>query len=169
MQLCIFSGRHFEDTSENAQWREVKQMQPVWVCILSCKCFEDSYENAQWRNVKQMQPMWLCIISGWKFEDTHAIKKIPKKTGILFSKIPVSVFESNPGIPVFSGIPQGPGGQGNGDNGHEEGSSDQIGQICHHPPLFRKRYCSEIVAQSNRVVDCQYTTQCIFCWRMSWC
>ena len=36
--------------------------------------------------------------------------KIPKNTGILFSKIPVSVFESNPGIPVFSGIPQGPGG-----------------------------------------------------------
>ena len=31
-----------------------------------------------------------------------------KNTGILFSKIPVSVFESNPGIPVFSGIPQGP-------------------------------------------------------------
>ena len=37
--------------------------------------------------------------------------KIPKNTGILFSKIPVSVFESNPGIPVFSGIPQGPGHQ----------------------------------------------------------
>ena len=37
--------------------------------------------------------------------------KIPKNTGILFSKIPVSVFESNPGIPVFSGIPQGPGPQ----------------------------------------------------------
>ena len=35
--------------------------------------------------------------------------KIPKNTGILFSKIPVSVFEFNPGIPVFSGIPQGPG------------------------------------------------------------
>ena len=33
--------------------------------------------------------------------------KIPKNTGILFSKIPVSVFESNLGIPVFSGIPQG--------------------------------------------------------------
>ena len=31
-----------------------------------------------------------------------------KNTGILFSKIPVSVFESDPGIPVFSGIPQGP-------------------------------------------------------------
>ena len=37
--------------------------------------------------------------------------KIPKNTGILFSKIPVSVFESNPGIPVFSGIPQGPDGE----------------------------------------------------------
>ena len=36
--------------------------------------------------------------------------KIPKNTGILFSKIPVSVFEWNPGIPVFSGIPQGPAG-----------------------------------------------------------
>ena len=36
--------------------------------------------------------------------------KIPKNTGILFSKIPVSVFEFNPGIPVFSGIPQGPAG-----------------------------------------------------------
>ena len=34
--------------------------------------------------------------------------KVPKNTGILFSEIPVSVFESNPGIPVFSGIPQGP-------------------------------------------------------------
>ena len=29
-------------------------------------------------------------------------KKIPKNTGILFSKILVSVFESSPGIPVFS-------------------------------------------------------------------
>ena len=32
-------------------------------------------------------------------------------TGILFSKIPVSVFESNPGITVFSGTTQGPGHQ----------------------------------------------------------
>ena len=35
-------------------------------------------------------------------------KKNPEKYRYLFSKIPVSVFELNPGIPVFSGIPQGP-------------------------------------------------------------
>ena len=52
--------------------------------------------------------------------------KIPKNTGILFSKIPVSVFESNPGIPVFSGIPQGP------DHHHHLGGGKAIGMSrCH--------------------------------------
>ena len=34
MWLCLFSGRQFEDTFENAQWRKDKQMQPTWLCIL---------------------------------------------------------------------------------------------------------------------------------------
>ena len=34
MWLCILTGRQFEDTFENAQWRKDKQMQPIWLCIL---------------------------------------------------------------------------------------------------------------------------------------
>ena len=52
--------------------------------------------------------------------------KIPKNTGILISKIPVSVFESNPGIPVFSGIPQGPD--------DEEGESRGAAEKCDNIP-----------------------------------
>ena len=29
MWFCIYSGRRFEETFENAQWRKVKQMQPM--------------------------------------------------------------------------------------------------------------------------------------------
>ena len=37
--------------------------------------------------------------------------QIPKNPGILFSKIPGSGLESNPGIPGYPGIPLGPGGE----------------------------------------------------------
>ena len=70
MRLCILSGRRFEDTFEDAQWRKVQKMQPVRLCILWCKHFEETYENTQWREVKQMHPMWLCILWGRQFEDT---------------------------------------------------------------------------------------------------
>ena len=39
------------------------------LCILLCKRVEDTFENAQWRKVKQMPPMWLCILSGRRFDD----------------------------------------------------------------------------------------------------
>ena len=47
MRLCLFSGRPFEETFENAQWRKVKQMQPMWLCLLWPKFFEDTYEETQ--------------------------------------------------------------------------------------------------------------------------
>ena len=61
MQICLFSGRKFEDTFENAQWREIKQMQPMRFCIFSGRQFEKTFENAQWGKAKQMQPMWFCF------------------------------------------------------------------------------------------------------------
>ena len=78
MWLWVFAGRQFEDTFENAQWRKVKQMQPMWLCIILCKRSEETFENAQWRKVTQMQPMWVCIFTGMQFEDpfenTHCWK-----------------------------------------------------------------------------------------------
>ena len=35
------------DTFGNAQWRKVKQMQPMELCFVLCKRFEGSYENTQ--------------------------------------------------------------------------------------------------------------------------
>ena len=70
MWLCLFSYRPFEATFENAQWRKVKQMQPMWLCLFSCTEFEGSLKNAQWRKAKQMQPVWVCILL-WKcFKET---------------------------------------------------------------------------------------------------
>ena len=34
-----------------------KKMQSVWLCIFSRRHFEKTFENAQWRKVKQMQPV----------------------------------------------------------------------------------------------------------------
>ena len=45
MQLYLFSGTQFEDTFENAQWRNDKQMQPMGLCILLYKRFEETFEN----------------------------------------------------------------------------------------------------------------------------
>ena len=58
----------------------------MWLCILSSRSFEETHENAQWRKVKQMQPMWLCIFSGRQFEDTHAIQKSRKLPVFCFQK-----------------------------------------------------------------------------------
>ena len=70
MQLCMLWYKGIEDTFENAQWRKVKQMQPMQLCMLWYKGIEDTFENAQWRKAKQMQPMWLCFLSGRRFEDS---------------------------------------------------------------------------------------------------
>ena len=61
MQLCLFSGRSFEDTFENAQWRKIKQMQPM------VETFVHTLEK-----VKQMQTMQLCIIS-FKYAFSQAV------------------------------------------------------------------------------------------------
>ena len=71
IRLCIFSGRRFEETFENTQWRKVKQMQSMRLCIFSGKQFEATFENTQWRKVKQMQPMRLYILTDMSFEDTN--------------------------------------------------------------------------------------------------
>ena len=47
----------------NAQWRKVKQMQPMRLGFLSCRRFEDAFKSAQWIKVKQIQPMRLCFLS----------------------------------------------------------------------------------------------------------
>ena len=47
--------RQFEETFENAQWRKVNQMQPMWLCFVLCKRFEETFENTQWGKVKQMR------------------------------------------------------------------------------------------------------------------
>ena len=46
MLFCIFSGRQFEKTFDNAQWQKNKQMQLVKVYIFSGKPSEDTYEEA---------------------------------------------------------------------------------------------------------------------------
>ena len=48
MWLWIF----FTETFENAPWRKVEQMQPVWLCILWFKQLEGTSENTHWRKVK---------------------------------------------------------------------------------------------------------------------
>ena len=53
MRLCLFFSRQFEEAFENAQWRKIKQMQPMWLCIPSGRRFEDTFEKTQWRKVKQ--------------------------------------------------------------------------------------------------------------------
>ena len=68
MRLFIFSWKQFEDAFENAQWRKVKQMRPMWFCLFTGRPFDETFENAQWRKVKQMQPMWLCLFR--PFEET---------------------------------------------------------------------------------------------------
>ena len=60
---CLLTGRPFEETFKNAQWRKVKQMQSMWLCILICRPFGDTFENAQRGKAKQMQPVQLCILS----------------------------------------------------------------------------------------------------------
>ena len=47
MRLYIYSCSHFEETFENAQWRKIKQMQPMRLCLFSGRQFEDTFENAQ--------------------------------------------------------------------------------------------------------------------------
>ena len=37
---------------ENAEWRNVKQMQPVWLCILWREQFEDTFEKTQGRKIE---------------------------------------------------------------------------------------------------------------------
>ena len=71
MWLCLLSCRPFEDTFENTQWREVKQMQPMWLCLFSGRRFEETFENTQWGKVKQMQPVWLCLLCPKFFEETY--------------------------------------------------------------------------------------------------
>ena len=74
MYIYIFLYKPFEETSENAQWRKVKQMQPMWLRVFSCKQFEEAFENAQWKKVKEI--MKLCLFSGGQFVDILKTKNI---------------------------------------------------------------------------------------------
>ena len=33
MRVCSYSGKPFEETLENSLWRQMKQMQPMWLCL----------------------------------------------------------------------------------------------------------------------------------------
>ena len=68
--LHILLYTSLEDTFENAQWRKIKQMQPMWLCTLTGRPFEETFENAQQKEIEQMQPMWFCILTGRPFKDT---------------------------------------------------------------------------------------------------
>ena len=68
----MLSGRQFEGTFENAQWRKVKQMQSLSLCILSGRSFEETSENTWWRKVK-LKPNMDGVKS---FEYTKAIYSI---------------------------------------------------------------------------------------------
>ena len=35
----------------------VKQMQPMWLSLFSGRPFKETFEDAQWRKIKQMQPV----------------------------------------------------------------------------------------------------------------
>ena len=75
MSSWVILWCQFWKACENAPWRKVKQMHPVWFCILSGGRFEDTFENTQWRKIKQMQSVRLCMLSGRPddeaFESTH--------------------------------------------------------------------------------------------------
>ena len=71
MQLCICSGRQFEDTFQNSFWWQIIQMQPMRLCICSGKRFEEAFGNSFRRKIAQMHPMWLCFRSGKEFKETH--------------------------------------------------------------------------------------------------
>ena len=39
-------------------------MWPMWTCICTFRSFEETYDNTLWRQMEQMQSMWLFISSG---------------------------------------------------------------------------------------------------------
>ena len=94
MQLCVCSGRQFEDTFEKSLLRKGIQMQHMRLCINSSrkhlktpsgdksfKCIQCNSESRQVGYLRthlkthsgkseQLQPIRLCICSGWRFEKT---------------------------------------------------------------------------------------------------
>ena len=64
--LCFFSYRPFEDSFENTLEKSTASKTNVTL-HLNKKATWRRTENAQWREVKQMQPMWLCFFSGRRF------------------------------------------------------------------------------------------------------
>ena len=97
MRKCKSHWLHLFDFSP--LWFFKKQIQPIFLCILSGTQFEDTFENAQWGKSNK------CNKCDFASSRTHMLYQNPEKYRYLFSKIPVSVFESNPGIP------KGPAGE----------------------------------------------------------
>ena len=57
----------------------------MWLCLIWGKQFDDAFYNAQWRKVKQMQPMWLCLISrAQKKKQNKCNHIIPQSSYTLF-------------------------------------------------------------------------------------
>ena len=90
MWLCLFRSKLFEETFESAQCRKVKQMQPMQLSICSGRQFEVTSENAQFKNsnkplkthcrkIKKMLPMWLVRAGNFRtHQKTHSGKKSNK-------------------------------------------------------------------------------------------
>ena len=67
MWLWIFSGRKFEETFENAQWRKIIQMQPMWLCNLHL------LRQAIWGYI------WKCTVEKSHSNATNAIRHCLKQ------------------------------------------------------------------------------------------
>ena len=79
MWLYICWGREFEETYENSLWRKFPQVQTMRLCICWGESFKETFENALWRKILQMQSMRLCICWGKWFKETFE-KALWRKT-----------------------------------------------------------------------------------------
>ena len=69
MRLCILTGRRFEDTFKNAQWRKVKQMQSMWLCNMHALI------QVHWGHI------WKPIVEKSQTNATNAIMHPQGQTG----------------------------------------------------------------------------------------
>ena len=70
IQQFYFRRKPKKSTFENATWRKIVQLQPLWLNISFGGEFEETLQNSFWRETAQMQSMWLCFCPCSQFEDT---------------------------------------------------------------------------------------------------
>ena len=76
MQLCIISSRRFEETLENAHWKNLNQCNQCDYAFSRDRQVLEAFENIQWRKVKQIEPIKLRNYKLFEeiFENTYNIK-----------------------------------------------------------------------------------------------